>query len=88
MTLMDKFYNKLTQEYNDYMEEVSNWDGEVVYNNAEFISDYEKIYNYLISEKPITENAFLDHSRLLRRGSFAGILPPHGRGDAFHGASV
>ena len=61
MTLMDKFYNKLTQEYNDYMEEVSNWDGEVVYNNAEFISDYEKIYNYLISEKPITENAFLDH---------------------------
>ena len=50
MPLIDKFYNKLTQEYEDYMEEISNWDGEALYINAEFISNYKKIYDYLISE--------------------------------------
>lgn len=67
MTIMDKLYEKLTQEYNDYMEEVSNWDGEVVYNNAEFISDYEKIYNYLISEKPIKDGSFVEHFMRMHR---------------------
>lgn len=67
MTLMDKFYDKLTQEYNDYMEEISNWEGKAVCNNAEFISEYERIYKYLINEKPIKNESFVEHFMRMHR---------------------
>lgn len=61
MTNTELFYKKLTQEYEDYMEEISEWDSEKIQYNAEFIVDYQKIYEYLMRDKPIRENSFLEH---------------------------
>ena len=61
MNREELFYRKLKDEYDDFMEAVSGWDGEIMFSNAEFVSDYVKIYEYLMRDKPIRENSFLDH---------------------------
>lgn len=61
MTKKDLFYKKITEEYDFYMEEVREMDGEDIADNAEYIADFINIYEYLMRDKPISEKSYLDH---------------------------
>lgn len=54
------FYEKIKREYDDYMEEIRGWDKERIINNAKYIGDYVRIYEYLMRDKPIGEKSYLD----------------------------
>ena len=54
------FYEKLRREYDEYMEEVRDWDSDKIINNAKYIGDYIRIFEYLIRDEPIKENSGLD----------------------------
>lgn len=67
MNIMEKFYKKLTQEYDDFMEEVGEWNTDNLIKNAEFISCYKQIYEYLMRDKPINEKSNIDHFLKMHR---------------------
>ena len=54
------FYEKLRQEYEEYMDEVHSWNSERIVNNAKYIGDYIRIFEYLMRDKPIKEDSYLD----------------------------
>lgn len=55
------FYEKLKREYEEYMEEIRDWDSDRLIDNSKYIGDYIEIYEYLMRDKPIRENSFLDY---------------------------
>lgn len=61
MTNKELFYKKLTEEYDCFMEEVRDMDGEDIADRAEYIADFINIYEYLMRDKPIDENNYLNH---------------------------
>lgn len=60
MNREEYFYEKLKREYDEYMEEVRDWDADRIINNAKYIGDYIRIYEYLMRDKPISEHSYLD----------------------------
>lgn len=54
------FYEKIKREYDEYMEEIREWDKERIINNVKYIGDYVRIYEYLMRDKPIGEKSYLD----------------------------
>lgn len=66
MTREEFFYDRIKREFDDYMETIREWDSEEVINNAEYIGDYKRIYEYLMRDKPITENSYLDYYERLK----------------------
>ncbi|MBQ2921829.1 MAG: hypothetical protein IJE60_01860 [Tyzzerella sp.] len=54
------FYERLKQEYEEFMDEVHSWDSEKIVNNAKYIGDYIRIFEYLMRDKPIREGSYLD----------------------------
>lgn len=61
MTKKELFYKKLTEEYDCFMEEVRDMDGEDIAERAEYIADFINIYEYLMRDKPIDENNYLEN---------------------------
>lgn len=54
------FYEKIQREYDEYIEEVRSWDADRIINNAKYIGDYIRIYEYLMRDKPISEKSYLE----------------------------
>ena len=54
------FYEKIQREYDEYMEEVRSWNVDRIIDNAKYIGDYIRIYEYLMRDKPIGINSYID----------------------------
>ena len=54
------FYEKIQREYDEYIEEVRSWDADRIINNAKYIGDFIRIYEYLMRDKPISEKSYLE----------------------------
>lgn len=67
MNREELFYEKIKAEYDDFMRTVSEWDGDKWLSNAEFVADYINIYDYLMRDKPISEDSYLDHYMQLNK---------------------
>ncbi|MDO4563687.1 MAG: hypothetical protein Q4C12_07620 [Clostridia bacterium] len=61
MPLTDNFYEKITNEYDTFMETVGTWKSDKLLSNIEFVADYMNIYEYLMRDRPIREGGYLDH---------------------------
>lgn len=54
------FYERVKQEYEEFMDEVQSWNSEKIVDNAKYIGDYIRIFEYLMRDKPIREGSYLD----------------------------
>ncbi len=61
------FYEKIKQEYDEFMELWLDWDADSVIGVAEYIGDLKQIYEYLMRDKPIDENSYLEHYMKLNK---------------------
>lgn len=66
MTREEFFYERVKREYDEYMETISEWDSEELIKNAEYIGDFMRIYDYLMRDKPISENSYLEFYERLK----------------------
>lgn len=53
MTDKELFYQRIDDEYDDFLQEVEDYGSEEVMNEAENIADMKRVYDYLTREKPI-----------------------------------
>lgn len=67
MTNSELFYKKIKDEFFDFMEEIGEWTTDNLIKNAEFISSYKQIYEYLMRDKPINEKSNVDHFLKMHR---------------------
>ncbi len=67
MTREDFFYDRVKREYEEYMETIRDWDSDKLIDNAKYIGDYIRIYEYLMRDKPISENSYLDYYERLKK---------------------
>ena len=51
MTDKELFYQRIEDEYEDYLDRIDEYDGKELYNEAETIADMKEIYNYLIHDE-------------------------------------
>ena len=65
MTDKEIFYQRIEDEYDDYLEIVDEYDSKELYNEAETIADMKEIYNYLIHDNPI-DGEMLEHYMKLK----------------------
>ena len=66
MTREEFFYDRLKREYDEYMETIREWDSDELIKNSEYIGDYMRIYEYLMRDKPISENSYLEFYERLK----------------------
>ncbi len=67
MTREEFFYDKVKREYDEYIETIRDWDSDKLINNAKYIGDFMRIYEYLMRDKPINENSYLDYYERLKK---------------------
>lgn len=65
MTDKEIFYQRIEDEYEDYLDRVDEYDSKELYNEAETIADMKEIYNYLIHDNPI-DGEMLEHYMKLK----------------------
>lgn len=61
------FYERIQQEYDEFMELWRDWDADSIIDAAEYIGDFKQIYEYLMRDKPIDENSYLEHYMKLNK---------------------
>ena len=67
MTDKELFYERIQQEYDEFMELWRDWDADSIIDAAEYIGDFKQIYEYLMRDKPIDENTYLEHYMKLNK---------------------
>ena len=65
MTVKEMFYQRIEDEYEDYLDRIDEYDWKELYNEAETIADMKEIYNYLIQDNPI-DGEMLEHYMKLK----------------------
>lgn len=67
MTREEVFYDRIKNEFEGYMETIRDWDSDKLIDKAKYIGDYIRIYEYIMREKPISENSYLDYYERLKK---------------------
>lgn len=66
MNREELFYDKLKSEYEEFLEELEEYDAEDFMENAEYIAAIKEIYEYLERDKPVKTDEQLDYFLKLR----------------------